>query len=103
LTSCALTGLTTAAAIRDSVIEKSFNTRESHARVSIVCPEAGNPVVENRLRSRVIPRAHPATSGWRSKLSGHIRFHVLDPETTPTGEQSQAADDLIQALRAYLK
>jgi DNA-binding FrmR family transcriptional regulator len=36
-------------------------------------------------------------------IEGHIRFHVLDPETTPTDEQSQAADDLIQALRAYLK
>jgi len=36
-------------------------------------------------------------------IEGHIRFHVLDPETTPTDEQTQAADDLIHALRAYLK
>jgi DNA-binding FrmR family transcriptional regulator len=36
-------------------------------------------------------------------IEGHIRFHVLDPKTTPTDEQAQAADDLIQALRAYLK
>src|SRR5579872_5786097 len=36
-------------------------------------------------------------------IEGHIRFHVLDPNTTPTDEQAQAADDLIQALRAYLK
>jgi FrmR/RcnR family transcriptional regulator, repressor of frmRAB operon len=36
-------------------------------------------------------------------IEGHIRFHVLDPERTPTDEQSQAADDLIQALRTYLK
>ncbi len=36
-------------------------------------------------------------------IDGHIRFHVLDPMTTPTDEQTQAANDLIQALRAYLK
>lgn len=36
-------------------------------------------------------------------IEGHIRFHVLDPETTPTDEQVQAADDLVHALRAYLK
>jgi DNA-binding FrmR family transcriptional regulator len=36
-------------------------------------------------------------------IEGHIRFHVLDPKTKPTGEQTQAADDLIHALRAYLK
>jgi len=36
-------------------------------------------------------------------IEGHIRFHVLDPETTPTDEQTRAADDLIHALRAYLK
>jgi hypothetical protein len=36
-------------------------------------------------------------------IEGHIRFHVLDPKTKPTAEQTQAADDLIHALRAYLK
>ncbi len=36
-------------------------------------------------------------------IEGHIRFHVLDPKTTPTDEQAQAADDLFHALRAYLK
>jgi DNA-binding FrmR family transcriptional regulator len=36
-------------------------------------------------------------------IEGHIRFHVLDPEVAPTGEQSKAAEDLIHALRAYLK
>ncbi len=36
-------------------------------------------------------------------IEGHIRFHILDPNTTASDEQSQAADDLIHALRAYLK
>jgi DNA-binding FrmR family transcriptional regulator len=36
-------------------------------------------------------------------IEGHIRFHVLDPKVTPTDDQAQAADDLVYALRAYLK
>ena len=36
-------------------------------------------------------------------IEGHIRFHVLDPKKTPTDEQTEAAEDLIHALRAYLK
>ncbi len=36
-------------------------------------------------------------------IEGHIRFHILDPSVTPSDEQAQAADDLIHALRAYLK
>lgn len=36
-------------------------------------------------------------------IEGHIRFHVLDPMMQSTDEQLQAADDLVHALRAYLK
>ena len=36
-------------------------------------------------------------------IDGHIRFHVLDPKRSPTEEQERAAEDLIDALRAYLK
>jgi FrmR/RcnR family transcriptional regulator, repressor of frmRAB operon len=36
-------------------------------------------------------------------IEGHIRFHILDPNVTASDEQAQAADDLIHALRAYLK
>ena len=36
-------------------------------------------------------------------IEGHIRYHILDPATPPTDEQALAADDLIQALRTYLK
>ena len=36
-------------------------------------------------------------------IEGHIRFHVLPPEQTATDEQTNAADDLVSALRAYLK
>jgi DNA-binding FrmR family transcriptional regulator len=36
-------------------------------------------------------------------IEGHIRFHILDPKVAPSQEQAQAAEDLIHALRAYLK
>lgn len=36
-------------------------------------------------------------------IEGHIRFHVLDPERNPTAEQGRAAQDLIDALKTYLK
>jgi DNA-binding FrmR family transcriptional regulator len=36
-------------------------------------------------------------------IEGHLRYHVLDPKTKPGDEQLRAADDLIHALRVYLK
>lgn len=36
-------------------------------------------------------------------LEGHVRFHVLSPEGKPTSRQQQAADELIDVVRAYLK
>ena len=36
-------------------------------------------------------------------IEGHIRFHVLAQNGDATDEQRRAADDLINALRAYLK
>jgi DNA-binding FrmR family transcriptional regulator len=35
-------------------------------------------------------------------IEGHIRFHILD-DGHATDEQARAADDLVSALRAYLK
>ncbi len=36
-------------------------------------------------------------------IDGHIRFHILPPNGGATDEQERAADDLVSALRAYLK
>jgi hypothetical protein len=36
-------------------------------------------------------------------IEGHIRYHILDENGAATDEQARAADDLISALRAYLK
>jgi DNA-binding FrmR family transcriptional regulator len=36
-------------------------------------------------------------------IEGHIRLRVLDPDRDPTKEQTGAAEDLIDALKTYLK
>lgn len=36
-------------------------------------------------------------------MEGHVRHHVLDPRRSPTEAQSEAADDLVAVIRAYLK
>ena len=36
-------------------------------------------------------------------IDGHIRYHILGPDDSATDEQTRAAEDLVSALRAYLK
>ena len=36
-------------------------------------------------------------------LEGHIRFHVIDPESQPTSHQLEATEELIDVVRTYLK
>lgn len=36
-------------------------------------------------------------------IEGHIRYHILPEDGSATDEQGRAADDLVSALRAYLK
>ena len=36
-------------------------------------------------------------------IEGHIRFHILPKKGPVTDEQLHAADDLVSALRLYLK
>ncbi len=36
-------------------------------------------------------------------IEGHIRYHILGENGSVTDEQARAADDLVSALRAYLK
>ena len=36
-------------------------------------------------------------------LEGHVRMHVLDPDRDPTSEHAQAAQELIDVVKAYLK
>ena len=36
-------------------------------------------------------------------LEGHIRFHVVNPEDQPTSTQLEAAEEVIDVVRSYLK
>ncbi len=36
-------------------------------------------------------------------MEGHIRLHVVDPDTTPTAEQAEAIEEVIDVLKTYLK
>lgn len=36
-------------------------------------------------------------------IEGHIRFHLFDTRRQPTAAQSRAAEDLIDALKTYLR
>jgi DNA-binding FrmR family transcriptional regulator len=36
-------------------------------------------------------------------IDGHIRYHILPRNGQVSDEQARAADDLVSALRAYLK
>ena len=36
-------------------------------------------------------------------MEGHVRFHVLSPDNGKTSPQAQAAEELMDVIRAYLK
>jgi FrmR/RcnR family transcriptional regulator, repressor of frmRAB operon len=36
-------------------------------------------------------------------IEGHVRFHVLSPQATPSTQQGKAAEELIDVVRTYLK
>jgi len=53
---------------------------------------------------RLITAARGAMNGLMAELlEDHVRFHVLDPKRKPSLEQSLAADELLDIVRAYLK
>jgi len=53
---------------------------------------------------QLITAARGAMNGLMAELlEDHVRFHVLDPKRKPTSEQSLAADELVDIVKAYLK
>ena len=36
-------------------------------------------------------------------LEDHVRFHVVDPDDKPNSERAQAAEQLVDLVRSYLK
>ena len=53
---------------------------------------------------QLIASCRGAISGLMSEvIEGHIREHVIDPDKRPTRQQTEAAEELIQVLKTYLK
>ena len=52
----------------------------------------------------LIAAVRGATDGLMNQvLEEHIRSHIADPSITDQAERTQAAEELISALRSYLK
>ena len=53
---------------------------------------------------QMIAAARGALNGLMAQvLEGHIREHVIDPGRKPTRAQLEAADELLDVVKAYLK
>jgi DNA-binding FrmR family transcriptional regulator len=53
---------------------------------------------------QTVAAARGALNGLVSEIiEDHVRFHVVGPETKPTAKQSEAAEELIEVVRAYVK
>ena len=51
-----------------------------------------------------IAGARGALNGLRAEvMEGHLREHVIDPGRKPSAAQLEAADELVEVVRAYLK
>ena len=53
---------------------------------------------------RTIASCRGAMNGLMAEvMEGHIRLHVADPEGHPNAEQTEAIDEIMEVIRAYLK
>jgi DNA-binding FrmR family transcriptional regulator len=53
---------------------------------------------------QLIAAARGAINGLMAQvMEGHIRVHATDPRRQPGSEQAQAAEELIDVVRSYLK
>ena len=53
---------------------------------------------------QMIAGARGALNGLMAEVAeGHIREHVIDPARNPSAAQLEAADELVDLVRAYLK
>ena len=53
---------------------------------------------------QLVAACRGALNGLMAELvEGHIRFHVLEPNSPKDSPQSAAADELVDIVKAYLK
>ncbi len=59
---------------------------------------------ECSLVLQLIAGARGALNGLMAEVvEGHLREHVIDPARKPSSAQLEAADELVDVVRAYLK
>ncbi len=53
---------------------------------------------------RTIAACRGAINGLMGEvIEGHIRFHVVNPDTKPTSQQAKAAQELMDVVKTYLR
>lgn len=53
---------------------------------------------------QLVAACRGALNGLMAELvEGHIRYHVLDPKRESGSSQAEAAEELIEVVRSYLK
>lgn len=53
---------------------------------------------------QLVAACRGALNGLMAELiEGHIRYHVLDPKRGENSPQAEAAEELVDVVRAYLK
>jgi len=53
---------------------------------------------------RLIAAARGAMNSLMAEVvEGHVRFHIVDPDGDPTSPEAEAAQELIDVVKAYLK
>jgi len=70
--------------------------------------EAVEEALEKEQECSAVLQLIAACRGAMNGLMGeviedHIRLHVVDPDERPTRQQTEAAEELIDVLKAYLK
>ncbi len=68
-------------------------------------PSNGRSMVSTNVqRASALGGCRGALNGLMAEvLEGHIRFHVLDPKSGKNAPQVEAAEELIDVVRTYLK
>lgn len=53
---------------------------------------------------RLIAAARGAMNSLMAEVvEGHVRYHLIDPDRHPTSAEAEAAQELIDVVKAYLK
>jgi DNA-binding FrmR family transcriptional regulator len=84
--------------------EKLINrVRRIRGQIEAVEKAIGNEEECAKVMLTVAAARGALTSLTAELLEDFIRFHVADPEAKPNSKRAQAAEELVEMVRAYLK